>query len=72
MLPVPFGHTSRRRFLLRRLVALLATSLIGLATGTPSQAEADEAPLARAEAFFEEGRLYPAERAAREAIELDP
>lgn len=72
-LPLPIRTRSRRGIRPRRLVASLAASwLLLLAAWAPVHAEADDAPLARAEAFLEQGRLYPAERAAREAIERNP
>jgi tetratricopeptide (TPR) repeat protein len=64
------GH---RRSLWTPLVlhAVLAGSIAGLIAASGAYA-ADEPPLATAQRLLEAGRLYPAEQAARAAIDLEP
>lgn len=66
-------HRSRRGVCLRRLLAWAVLWLALLGAGAPERAWAEEeAALERAAAFFEAGRLYPAEVAAREAVAQEP
>jgi tetratricopeptide (TPR) repeat protein len=65
-----WNRGSRRGFDLRRLLAIALSAVCLLAAADPATAEL--APVARAQALLEQGRLYPAERAAREALSQNP